>query len=420
MDAAALPRLQSAFGVLIFLALAWALSENRRQVRPRIVLAALALQVTLAVLLLRVDAVRALFDPVNDVVLALQRSTDAGSAFVFGYLGGGPLPYAETVPGASFVLAFRALPLVLVVSALTSLLVYWRILPLVVRGFARVLERTLGIGGAVGLGAAADVFVGMVEAPLFVRPYLRELTRAELFSLMATGMATIAGTVLVVYATILGPRVPDAAGHLLIASIIAVPAAIAIALTLVPETQPITAGHTLPPRGATSAMDAIAQGTLAGLELVLKIAAMLLVLVALVHLANAALGLLPPVGGGPLSLERVLGWGMAPVAWLMGIPAGQAAQAGALLGVKTVLNEFLAYLRLASLPAGTLDARSQLIMTYALCGFANFGSLGILIGGLTTLVPERRDEIIGLGLKSIVAGTLATCMTGAVVGVVVS
>lgn len=409
--------LQSAFGLLVFLAIAWALSENRRGASVRVVVAGVAAQLILAVLLLKVPPLEAALAALNDLVLVLQSATDAGTSFVFGYLGGGPLPFEETQPGASFVLAFRALPLIIVVSALTAVLTYWRILPWIVRGFAFALEKSLGVGGAVGLGTAANVFVGMVEAPLFIRPYLTRLSRSELFVIMVSGMATIAGTVLVLYATIIAPVVPNAVGNLLTASLISAPAAVTIALLMIPQTADSTAGTLVPERGASSTMDAITRGTRSGLELFLMVIAMLLVLVALVFLVNAVLGLLPDVAGEPLSLERLLGYLMAPVCWLMGVPWSEALSAGALMGIKTVLNEFLAYLRLAALPPGTLSERSELIMAYALCGFANFGSLGILIGGLSTMVPERRDEVVGLGLRSIVAGTLATCCTGAVVGI---
>jgi CNT family concentrative nucleoside transporter len=408
--------LQSAFGLLVFLGLAWALSENRRAARLRVAVSGIAAQLIIAALLLKLPPLEAALTALNDLVLVLQRATEAGTSFVFGYLGGGPLPFEETQPGASFVLAFRALPLIIVISALTAVLTYWRILPWIVRGFARALEKSLGVGGAVGLGTAANVFVGMVEAPLFIRPYLAALSRSELFIIMVSGMATIAGTVLVLYATILAPVIPNAVGNLLTASLISAPAAITVALLMIPQTTGSTAGALSPARGAHSTMDAITRGTRSGLELFLIVIAMLLVLVSLVFLVNAVLDLLPDMGGQPISLERLLGYLMAPVCWLMGVPWSEAVTAGSLMGIKTVLNEFLAYLRLAALPEGALSHRSALIMTYALCGFANFGSLGILIGGLSTMVPERSNEVVGLGMRSIVAGTLATCCTGAVVG----
>jgi len=409
--------LQSAFGLLVFVGFAWAISENRRAASARVAIAGITAQIALAALLLTLPPLEAALAALNDLVLVLQNATAAGASFVFGFLGGGPLPFEETQPGASFVLAFRALPLIIVISALTAVLTYWRILPWIVRGFAFLLEKFLGVGGAVGLGTAANVFVGMVEAPLFIRPYLAALSRSELFVIMVTGMATIAGTVLVLYATIIAPVIPNAVGNLLTASLISAPAAITVALLMIPQTTAPTAGELMADRGATSTMDAVTRGTRSGLELFLIVIAMLLVMVALVFLVNAVLAWLPDVGGQPISLERLLGHLMAPVCWLMGVPWSEAVTAGALMGIKTVLNEFLAYLRLAALPEGALSDRSELIMTYALCGFANFGSLGILIGGLSTMAPERRDEIVQLGLRSIVAGTLATCCTGAVVGI---
>jgi concentrative nucleoside transporter, CNT family len=373
----------------------------------------------LAAALLKLPVFREVFLALNDGLSALDRATQAGSQFVFGYLGGGEQPF-ETRPGtSSFVLAFRALPLILVVSALSSLLFYWNILPAIVRALSRVLERVMGIGGAVGLSAAANIFVGMVEAPLVVRPYLAVMSRGELFIVMTCGMAGIAGTVMVLYGVILAPVVPDAIGHILSASIISVPAAILIAAVMVPPVGSPTSGQLTRTQQATSSMDAITRGTFDGLQLLLGIAAMLIVLIALVTLVNLALGALPAWSGAPLTLQRVLGWLMVPLVWLAGVPWHEAASAGALMGTKTVLNEFIAYVDLAKLPPEALSPRSRLIMTYALCGFANFGSLGILIGGLATMVPERREEIVALGLRSIVAGTLATLMAGAAVGMLV-
>jgi CNT family concentrative nucleoside transporter len=411
--------LQSAFGILAIIAIAWLFSEGRRRMPWRIVVSGAALQIVLAAALLKLPLFRDLFLALNDLLSALERATQEGTRFVFGFLGGGQQPFEEQPGSSSFVLAFRALPLILVVSALSSLLFYWRVLPVIVRGFSAVLEKLMGVGGAVGLSTAANVFVGMVEAPLFVRPYLRQMSRGELFIVMTGGMAGIAGTVMALYAAILGPVVPDAIGHILSASIISAPAAILIAGVMVPPRGEPTSGRLVPPQQATSSMDAVTRGTLDGLQLLLAIVAMLIVLIALVTLVNLALGLLPQWGGTPITLQRVLGYVMAPLVWLAGVPWAEAVTAGALMGTKTVLNEFIAYLDLAHLPADALGARSRLIMIYALCGFANFGSLGILIGGMASMVPERRDEIVALGLRSIVAGTLATLMTGAVVGMLV-
>src|SRR6476620_4945520 len=411
--------LQSAFGLFALLAIGWIISENRRAVSWRRCFASLLLTLVLAVLLLKIPALKVAFAVVNDAVNAIAAATRAGTSFVFGYLGGAPLPFEPKTPGSEFILAFQALPVILVVSVLTSLLFYWRILPPIVRGFSWVLERTLSVGGAVGLSTAANIFLGMVEAPLFIRPYLAQLTRSELFLVMTGGMAGIAGTVLVLYATLLAPLIPDSAAHFVIASVLGAPAAILDSLIMVPETSDKRTGGSLadPDAHATSTMDAIVKGTTAGLELLLNIIAMLLVLVALVYLANAIIGLLPEIGGAKISFKRLLGYPVAPVCWLMGLPWPQAITAGSLMGTKTAWNELIAYVEIAKLGGDALDLRSRLIMLYAMCGFANFASLGIMIGGLGTMAPERRDEINALGLKSIVSGTLTTCLMGAIVGV---
>ncbi len=407
--------LQPLLGIIVILALAWALSENRRAVPPRLILAGLALQVGLAVLLLKLPPAKQAFLALNQLVLAVQRATEAGTGLVFGYLGGAPAPFEMAHPQHAFVLAFQALPLLLVISALSALLFHWRILPVLVRGFAWMLRRTLGTGGPLGLAAAANVFVGMTEAPLLIRPYLASLSRSALFGLMVCGMATVAGTVMVLYASILGTAIPDAMGHILTASLVSAPAALLIAGILIPETGPVDQAPAPIADQSRGAMDAITRGTLDAIPLWLNILAMLVVMVALVGLLNQGLGLLPAVWGEPLTAQRLLGWIMAPLVWLIGIPWGEATTAGALMGLKTVLNELVAYVELAALPEGALSPRSRLIMTYALCGFANLGSLGIMIGGLGALAPERRDEIVSLGMRSILAGTLATLMTGAVV-----
>jgi CNT family concentrative nucleoside transporter len=381
-------------------------------------LVGIAIQLAVGLILLKLSVFREFFLLLNRLVLSLQAATNEGTSFVFGYLGGGTLPFKESFPGASFILAFKALPLVLLMSALSALLFYWKVLPLVVRAFSWALQKTMRVGGAEGLGVSANIFVGMVESPLFIRPYLKDMTRSEIFTLMTCGMATIAGTVMVLYASILSEKIPDVMGHILTASIISVPAAVTISKIMVPETATPTGGQLSAAEPASSSMDAITKGTLQGIELLLNIVAMLVVLVALVYLVNLILGLLPDIGGAPLTLQRILGMMMAPVVWLMGVPWSEAFTAGALMGTKTILNELLAYIDLSRLSPDALSPRSLLIMTYAMCGFANPGSLGIMIGGLGTMAPGRRSEIVALGLRSIVAGTLATCMTGAIVGII--
>ena len=408
---------QALLGLVLFHVAVWLASEDRARVRWRVAFAGIGLQFAIAFTLLQWRPVAPFFDIINQLMTALQAATEAGTAFLFGYIGGGPAPYDVVNPDAGYVLAVRALPLIIVVSALARVLTYWRILPALVRIVSQVLERLLGIGGALGLAAGANLFVGMTEAPLVVRPYLARMSRSELFALMATGMATIAGTVFVLYATILESIIPDAPGHLLTASLMSLPAAIAYSLILIPPAHR-TGGDIDVKCEDRGSFDALTQGTFQGLQLYLNIVAMLLVLVALVHLVNMGLGVIE-FRAAPLSLERVVGWCFAPVCWLMGIAWAEALDAGALMGIKFVLNELLAYVELTRVPADVLSADTRLILSYAMCGFANFGSLGMLVGGLTLLVPERRAEILELGLRSIVVGTLATCTTGAVVGLVV-
>ena len=411
--------IQSISGLVVFLFFAWIISESRKQFPLKTVIIGMAIQLAIGFILLKLPFFRQCFMLLNRAVLSLEESTTAGTSFVFGYLGGGSLPFDEKFPGASFILAFKALPLILVMSALSALLFYWKILPLVVKGFSWCLEKTMRLGGAEGLGVSANIFVGMVESPLFVRPYLKEMTRSEIFTLMTCGMATIAGTVMVLYAGILSNNIPDIMGHILTASIISVPAAITVSKIMIPETGKPTSGQLTSPEKSTSSMDALTKGTIQGVQLLINIIAMLIVLVAIIHLFNLILGLLPQVDSRPITLQRLLGYIMAPIVWFMGIPWQEAPAAGALMGTKTVLNEFIAYMDMSRLPEGMLSPKSLLIMSYAMCGFANPGSLGIMIGGLGTMVPERRDEIVSLGFRSIVAGTLSTCMTGAIVGILV-
>jgi len=404
-------------GFVGLLALAWLFSENRRAVRVRPVIGGVALQWALAMLLLWFPPARRAMLSVNAAAEALSHATEAGTRFVFGYLAGPPLPFAETTPGGAFILAFQALPLVLTISALATLLFHWGVLQVVMRGFAWVLRRAMGVGGALALGAAVHVFVGMVEAPLLVRPWLARMQRGELFALMTCGMAGIAGTVMVVYATILGPVIPDALGDILSAAIMSTPAAIAVAALMIPfdAGREDEARLVLPDQPAGS-LDAVVKGTAQGIPILASIVAVLLVTVALVTLLNMLLGLLPAIGGEAVTLQRMFSVPFRAVVWLIGVPWEQVPTAASLMATKTALNEFVAYLNLAALPDGALSAHSRLIMTFAMCGFANFGSVGIMIGGIAAMLPERREEVAKLGLRSLVSGTIATCMSGAVAG----
>ena len=402
------------FGYAVLLVLAWLLSEDRRRIPWRTVAGGLALQLVLALLLIRVGPARQAVLVLNGAADALQQAADVGTTFLFGYLGGTGLPFAEIRPGASFILAFKILPLVLLISALSALLFHWGVLQRVTAAFAWLLRRSLGIDGPLALAAAVHIFVGMIEAPLLVRPYLAAMQRGEMFAMMTCGMAGVAGTVMVIYATVLAPVVPNALGTIIVASVISTPAALAVAALMVPfrrraAGEPADLVREDAPVGT---LDAIVRGTADGVPVLVGITTSLLVTVALVALVNGFLTVVP----GGWTLQSLLALPFRPVVWLIGVPWEQSAAASLLMGTKTVLNEFVAYLNLAGLPGDALDPHARLIMTYALCGFANLGSLGILVGGLAAMVPGRRAEVAQLGLRSVLSGTLATCLSGAVAG----
>lgn len=414
--------LQAFLGIFVFIAIAVACSERRALPNWRLVSVGLALQFVFALLVFNSRWTQDVLFALNRGVSAVVAATEAGTMFVFGYLGGDPAridyPFDVANPAATVVLAFRILPLILMFSVLSAVLWHYRVLPTIVKGFAFVLQRSLKVGGAVGVSAAANIFIGMVESPALIRPYIGLLTRSELFVVMSCGMATIAGTVMVLYSVILENVIPNALGHILTASVISAPAAIMLALIMVPERE--TSAIEKPELSVEyhSLMDAIGRGTSDGLKLMANVAAMLLVFVALIALFNSALSLLPEFAEAPITLERVFGWVFAPLCWLMGIPWQEAQVAGSLMGIKTALNELIGFLALAQLAPGTLSEHSLTIMTYAMCGFANFGSLGIMIAGLTSMCPQRAVEIAQLAPRSIISGTLATCMTGAVAGLI--
>ncbi len=409
------PLLHSLLGYAGLLALGWLASENKRAIPWRAVISGAALQWLLALLILKLPAAQSAFASFNGIMLSLERATREGTSLVFGYLGGAPAPFPLNAGASTFILAFQALPIVLVMSALSALLFYWRILPWLVARMSWLLEKAIGVGGAVGVSTAANVFLGMVEAPLFIRPYLQKVSRGELFIILSAGMAGVAGTVMGLYAAILGPLVPNALGHILAASFISAPAAIVFASLMVPHSGPGTGSELLAAESDHGAISAIYRGTAEGLALLLNIIASLIVAVALLAIVNQLLGWLPHEGA-PWSLQQLLGWLLKPLAWLAGIPWSESGTAASLLGTKTILNELVAYLELARLADDTLSPRSRLIMTYALCGFANIGSLGIMIGGLSAMVPSRREDILQLAPRTLLSGTLATLSCGAIVG----
>jgi CNT family concentrative nucleoside transporter len=411
---------QSALGLIAFTAIAWALSTRKRDFPVLTYVWTVAAQIAITAVLLYLPPAREALGSLQIVVDSLVDATREGTKFVFGHLGGGDAPFEVKNGAAMFNFAFGALPLVIFFSGLSAVLWHWGILKALVRGLAFLLEKGLRVGGAVSLASAANVFLGQTEAPLLIRPFLSKLTRAELFVVITVGFATVAGSVMAVYAAILAEIDPSILGHIIIASLISVPAAILMGQVMMPEEK----GATPTPSSAAdqfgyqSSMDAFMRGVTDGLGLYLNIIASLIAFTAFIALVNICLSAGPDVGGAPLTLERMFGWAFAPLMWLAGVPWKEAFDAGALMGVKTAVNELVAYVKMSQVPDGTFSERTILIIVYALCGFANFSSLGIVVGGLTALAPDRRQDVISLAPRALISGTLATLMTGAVIGLV--
>ena len=409
--------LQSLLGLAVIIGVCWALSEKRGAFPWRLAIGAVAVQALLVLLVFGVPGAEIGLKAITDSVDALSAATRSGAQFIFGYLAGGEQPYVVQNQPALFVFAFEVLPLILVISALSALLWHWKILKWITRGFGFLFQKSMGLGGASALAVAANIFLGMIESPIVIRAYLDKLTRSEVFLMMVVGLATVAGSTMVAYAVILGPVLSNAAGHVLVASIVSAPAGVLLARILIPE-EPGQGGAFADYSSDLkydSAVDAISKGTSDGLMVVLNISAILIVFVALVSLVNIILGNFW-LFGEPLSAERLLGVIFAPVAWLTGVAWADAPEAGRLLGVKLTLTEFVAFIELGAVPEGEISERTRMILTYALCGFANIGSVGITVTGLSILMPERREMVLGLVWKALAAGFMATLMSASIVG----
>ncbi len=407
---------QGILGIFFLMTCCWIFSENRKKVCFKQIIIGLSVQIALAFVLTEVPFVQSIFFKLGDAIMELKDATLKGTSFVFGYIGAVDQPFHMKENANTFSLTFQALPMVFVVSALSMLFFYWGILPAIVKGFSWALKRSMNVGGALGVCAAAKVFLGQTEAPLLIRPYLKDLSKSELFTVMTLGMATTSGTIMALYAAILDGVIPNVLAHILTASLISVPAALTISRILIPQTDDHTDGNLVMPYKFRNSMDAISQGTSDAIKLFINIVAMLIVFVALVALLNKILGVIPDIYGEPVSLERILGVIIAPFTWLMGVHWDEAKIAGSLLGTKTVLNEIYAFQQLAELSKNALSDHTRTIMIYALCGFANLSSLGIQIGGLGVLAPERREDIIELGFKAVLAGSLSTMLSGTIMG----
>ena len=412
--------IQPIVGFFILLLLGAIFSENVKAIKIRYLVSAVVIQVLLALVLIKVPLVSNFFEYLSYGVMTLKEANDYGTSFVFGYLADKApnAPFDITNSAGTFIFAFGGLTLIIVMSAISALLWHWRIIPVLVNALSVIFKKPLDVGGPVGLSATANIFLGQVEAPLLVRPYLASMSKNELLILMTVGMSTIAGSVMVIYTTMLSPIYGiGLIGHFLTASLISVPAAIMYANIIIPSETKTDFPADNSTKMYSGTMDALTRGTQAGIEIFLNVAAMLIVVMALVFLVNAILGVLPDVLGQPLTMERMFGWLFAPLAWCMGIPWTESQTAGELLGVKTILNEFVAYLYLADTDTYALSERSNLIMLYALCGFANFSSVGILLSGMSAMVPERRKDLIAVSIKALWAALLASCMTGFIVGI---
>ena len=409
--------LQSLLGLLVVVAACWGLSENRRAFPWRLTLGAVAVQAGLVLALFAIPGSQNVLAAITGAVDGLAAATNRGTQFVFGYLAGGDQPYAVANEGALFTFAFQVLPLILVISALSALLWHWKVLKWITHGFGLLFQKTMGLGGASALAVAANIFLGMIESPIVIRAYLDKLTRSELFLMMVVGLATVAGSTMVAYAAILSAVLPNAAGHVLVASIVSAPAGVLLARIIIPEKTGEGGAHADYDSALKydSAIDAIVKGTADGLMVVLNISAVLIVFVALVALVNVMLGGFW-LFGDHVTVERMLGWLFMPVAWLLGVDWAEAGKAGWLLGVKLTLTEFVAFIELGKIPVGEMSERTRMLMTYALCGFANIGSVGMNVAGFSVLVPQRRQEVLGLVWKAMMAGFLATCLTGSLVG----
>lgn len=416
---------QGLIGIALIIALSWACSENRVTIKTqwKWIIGALLVQLALAIIILHVPFVWDVISLANQGVLAIEQATLVGTSFMFGYAGGAEVPFVlKEGAAAPLIIAFQILPLIVVFSALAALLWHWGILQFLVHGLSWLLQKTMGVSGVVGLSGGANIFLGLVESPMLIKAYLAKISRSELFMVMVLAMATISGAILILYATTLSKTLPNAVGHMIAASLISLPAALLIARIMVPEDRE-GSGETAAQLSNTdlkyeNSIDAIVRGTLDGVQLLLAVIAIIVVVFALVALIDQILMILPLVDGDPLTLRRILGWIFAPLMWAIGVPWSEAADAGALMGTKVVLNEYVAYLDLAAMEVGTFSARSQLIITYALCGVANLASVGLLVSTIGTLCPVRRGDVSKLGMRSWIAGNFATAMTGAMIGLI--
>lgn len=407
--------IQSLIGIVALILIAIPFSESIQKIKVKFIIYALLIQTSLAFILLEIPFISSFFDVMSMAVESLRLSAIEGSSFVFGYLGGGDAPFEVSNNQNLPIFAFTFLPMLIFLSALSALLWHWKILPFLIKLLAKLFEKPLDAKGPIGLAATANIFLGQLEAPLLIKPYLNKMNQRDLLIIMTVGMSTIAGSVMVLYITWLDNKFTGVIGHFLTASILSVPAAIMFSNILIPsaQTELKTAKEDL--KMYESSMDAISVGTKDGLNMFLSVIASLIVFLSLVALADFILGVFPNVYGEPVSLQRIAAFIFAPIAWLMGIPFAEIIPAGNLLGTKTIFNELIAFNDLRDLDTSILSERSQLIMLYGICGFANISSVGILLGGLSAICPDIRGTLLKIAFRALFAATLASCLTGTVV-----
>ena len=412
---------QIIIGFIGLVCIAIPFSQNRSLINYRHIIAAIFLQIFLAFALLKIPFIVQIFAYLSEGVTALQAATQEGAQFVFGYLSNSSAsPFETSGTGNAMIFAFQILPLIIVISSLSALLWFWNILPLIIRAISKIVEKLFNIGGPIGLGATANIIMGQVEAPLLVRPYLSKMSEKELLILMTAGMSTVSGSIMIALVSMLAPQFPDInlIQHLVSASILSIPAAIMYANIMIPSSEVTNFDGNSVPKVYDSSMDAITRGTRDGLDICLNVGAILIAFIALVSLLNSLLGILGGwIGISDLSLQLILGFIFFPIVWLMGVPLSETLASAELLGLKTALNEFVAYGALANIEPGVLSDRSKLITLYALCGFANFSSVGILVSGIGAMAPERKNDLIKVSVKALIGATLASCMTGLVIGI---
>ncbi len=413
--------LQIIVGFVGLVCIAIPFSQHRSSINYRYIFVAIIFQIILAFALLKIPFIVQIFAYLSDGVSSLQAATQEGAEFVFGYLSNTSVsPFESSGAGNSMIFAFQILPLIIVISSLSALLWFWNILPLIIRAISKVFEKLFNIGGPIGLAATANIIMGQVEAPLLVRPYLSKMSEKELLILMTAGMSTVSGSIMIALVSMLQPQFPDInlIQHLVSASILSIPAAIMYANIMIPSAEVTNFDGDSVPKVYDSSMDAITRGTRDGLDICLNVGAILIAFIALVSLLNSILGIAGGwIGISDLSLQLILGYMFFPIVWLMGVPLSETLASAELLGLKTALNEFVAYGALANVEPGVLSERSKLITLYGLCGFANFSSVGILVSGISAMAPERKNDLIKVSLKALIGATLASCMTGLVIGI---